>query len=79
MDRDRLDNTIEAFKRQMPFHPFTIVMTNGNRFEADHHNAVICRNGHGVFMSPGAIPIFFDHDTVSEIVGDLANSKPNLA
>ena len=78
MNQDRLDNTITAFQRQMPFLPFTIVMMNGNRFEIDHFNAVICRNGRGVFMSPGGIPIFFDHDAVSEIVGDLANSQPTL-
>jgi hypothetical protein len=72
MDRDTFSRTIRAFKNRSPFQPFTVTMVNGNRFEIDYPDALAVRDGIALFAAPGNIPVIFDNDGVSEIVGDLS-------
>jgi len=72
MDRDTFDSTIQAFKHRTPFRPFTVAMVNGDRLEVDHPNALAFRDGVGLFVAPGGVPVIFDHEGVSQVVGDLA-------
>jgi hypothetical protein len=73
MDRDTFDGTIRTFMRRAPFRPFTVAMVNGDRLEVDHPEAVVVRDGVGMYIAPGGIPVVFDHEGVSQIVGDLAD------
>ncbi len=73
MDRDTFSSTIRAFKNRTPFRPFTVTMVNGNRFEVDYPDALAYRDGIALFAAPGNIPIIFDNEGVSEIVGDLSS------
>jgi hypothetical protein len=72
MDRDTFDGTIRAFKHRTPFRPFTVAMVNGDRFEVDHPETLAVRDGVALFAAPGGVPVIFDHEGVSQIVGDLA-------
>jgi hypothetical protein len=72
MDRDTFNSTIRAFKHRSPFQPFTIAMVNGDRFEVDHPEALAVRDGMALFAAPGNVPVIFDHEGVSQVVGDLA-------
>jgi hypothetical protein len=72
MDRDTFDSTIRAFKHRMPFQSFTIALVNGDRLEVDHPDALAARDGVGLFAGPGGVPVVFDHEGVSQVVGDLA-------
>jgi hypothetical protein len=72
MDRDTFDGTIRAFKHRAPFRPFTIAMVNGDRLEVDHPDALAVRDGVALFAGPGGVPVIFDHEGVSQVVGDLA-------
>jgi hypothetical protein len=72
MDRDTFDGTLRAFKHRTPFRPFTVAMVNGDRFEVDHPEALAVRDGVALFAAPGGVPVIFDHEGVSQIVGDLA-------
>jgi hypothetical protein len=72
MDRDTLDNTIRTFKHRTPFRPFTVAMVNGGRLEVDHPDAIVVREGVGLFVGPGGVPAVFDHEGVSQVIGDLA-------
>jgi hypothetical protein len=74
MDRDTFNSTIRAFKHRRPFQPFTIAMVDGDRFEIDHPEALAVRDGMALFAAPGNVPIIFDHEGVSEVVGDLAGN-----
>ena len=65
---------IEAHSLRRPFHPFTIELTDGQRFEVDHPLALAYRDNLAFFISPGAVPHWFDHESVSTILGDTANS-----
>ena len=72
MDRDTFDRTIRAFKHHTPFRPFTVAMGNGDRLEVDHPDALAVRDGVALFAGPGGVPVFFDYQGVSQVIGDLA-------
>ncbi len=72
MDRDNFDQTLQAFKRQRPFRPFTVALVNGDRVEVDHPDALAVRDGLALFAGPGGVPVICDFEGVSQIVGDLA-------
>ncbi|MDZ4683733.1 MAG: hypothetical protein SH850_01510 [Planctomycetaceae bacterium] len=71
MDRDNFNGTIRAFKHRTPFRPFTVSMVNGDRLEVDHPDALAIRNGLALYAAPGNIPVIFDHEGVSQVIGDL--------
>ena len=73
MDIETFDATIRTFKNRTPFRPFTISLVNGERLEVDHPDAIIVRDGVGLFAGPGGIPSVFDYEGVAQVVGDLAN------
>lgn len=77
MDRETFDQSIRAFKNRSPFRPFTVVTVSGDRNEIDHADAIVIREGVAIFVGPGGVPHIFDHEGVSQIIGDLANQSRN--
>ena len=75
MVAEHFDATLRAFQRRTPFQPFTVVLVNGDRFEVDHPNAFVVRDGMGIYVAPGGIPVLFDHEGVSQFVGDLMERR----
>ncbi len=71
MDRDTFDTTIRTFKQRTPFRPFTVSLVNGERVEVDHPEALVVRDGVGLFVGPGGVPAVFDYEGVAQIIGDL--------
>ena len=72
MNRDAFTETIRAFKHRTPYRPFTVVSVSGNRHEVDHADALAVNDGVAVFLGPGGVPVIFDHEGVSEVIGDLS-------
>jgi hypothetical protein len=72
MDREIFTETIRAFKHRTPYQPFTVVTVGGNRYEVDFPEALAVRDGLAIYVGPGHVPVFFDHEGVSEVVGDLS-------
>jgi hypothetical protein len=72
MDREIFTGTIRALRQRTPFRPFTVVTVSGGRYELDHSEAILERDGVAVYAGPGGVPVIFDHEGVSEVVGDLA-------
>ena len=72
MDRHTFDDTMRAFRDRKPFRPFTVAMVDGDRLEIDHAGALVVRDGVAVFVSPGGAPVIFDHEGVSQVIGDLS-------
>jgi len=60
-----------AFRRRVPYRSFSVVLVNGDRFEVDHHDALVVRDGVAVFVGPGGVPVLFDHEGVAQVIGDL--------
>ena len=71
MEADNFDQTLTAFRRRVPFRPFTVALVNGDRFEVDHPDALVIRDGVGLYVGPGRVPVVFDYQGVSEVNGDL--------
>ncbi len=71
MEAENFDGTLGAFKGRKPFRPFTVALVDGDRFEVDHPDALVVRDGVAVYIRPGGVPVLFDHEGVSQIVGDL--------
>lgn len=74
MDRETFTQTIRALKHRTPFQPFTVTTVGGNRYEVDYPDALAVREGLAIYVGPGRVPVFFDHEGVSDILGDLAGS-----
>ena len=77
MDRGIFDETLTTFKNRKPFRPFTVALVNGSRFEVDHPEALVIRDGVGLFAGPGGVPVVFDYEGVCQVEGDLSERPPN--
>ena len=76
MNSESLQIALAAYTRQQPFHPFTLVMTDGSRLEVDSPLAVAfsSANGRVVFLGPGGVPQIFNSESVNRVIGDLAEN-----
>ncbi len=72
MDRETFTATIEAFQGRKPFRPFTVALVDGDRYEVDRPNVLALGDGAAVLLAPGNVPVFFDHEGVSQVIGDLS-------
>lgn len=75
MTSDNFDRVLEGLRQLQPFRVFTVELTGGRRFEVDHPGALVVRDGVAVFIAPGGVPIWFDHDSVNQIIGSLTNES----
>jgi len=72
---EHFDQLLIALGQRQPFRPFTVEIVGGNQFEVDHPLAMVVRDGVAVYLKPGGIPIWFDHDSVTQIVDDIADKS----
>ena len=75
MTADNFTNVLEGLKQLQPFRVFTVELHGGRRFEVDHAGALVVRDGVAVFLAPGGVPIWFDHESVTQIIGAPANTQ----
>jgi hypothetical protein len=64
--------TVEAFQSRRPYKPFTVALNNGERYAVDRPNTLAFGEGTAVIIAPGGVPIIFDHESVSQVIGDLS-------
>lgn len=75
MTADNFTGLLEGLRTRHPFRVFTVELLGGKRFEVDHPGALITREGVAVFLAPGGVPVWFDHDSVLNIIGSTSNSE----
>jgi hypothetical protein len=75
MTADNFDTVLESLRQLQPFRVFTVELQGGRRFEVDHPGALVIRDGVAVFLAPGGVPIWFDHDSVNQIIGASSNTQ----
>ena len=63
------ENALKALQQRKPFRPFTVELVSGDRFEVDFPNALVIRDGVAVFIGPGGVPVLFDREGVSQMIG----------
>jgi hypothetical protein len=71
MEVETFDGTLNAFKKRVPFKPFTVALVDGNRFEVDRPEVLVIRDGVAGYLRAGGVPVLFDHEGVSQFIGDL--------
>jgi hypothetical protein len=76
MTTDNFEKVLLAMLRRRPFKPFTVELQGNNRFEIDHPEATVLRQGVAIFLAPGPVPIYFDHDSVVQIINSPASAAP---
>ncbi len=74
MTADNFDQVLDGLRQLQPFRVFTVELHGGRRFEIDHPGALVVRDGVAVFIAPGGIPIWFDHESVSQIIAAPASA-----
>jgi hypothetical protein len=70
MTAERFDKTLQAYQRRRPFRSFSVHFVSGEHLDVDHPEAMVIRGGVGVYISAAGVPTLFDHESVSEVVGD---------
>ena len=75
MTAENFDHTLEGLKQRRPYRPFTVELIGGHRFEIDHPGALVVRDGVAVFISPGGVPILFDHESVTPFEAELRKKR----
>jgi hypothetical protein len=75
MTAENFDLVLNALRTRKPFTVFTVELHGGERFEVDHPGAIVIRDGVAVFLAPGGRPVWFDHDSVNQIIGAPANTE----
>lgn len=75
MTADHFDQVLMALLNRRPFRPFTVELHGGERFEVDHPNSTVFREGFGIYLKPGNVPVYFDHESVNQVINDLANTS----
>jgi hypothetical protein len=70
MEAGQFERSLQAFQRRAPYRPFTVALVNGDRFQVDHPEALVLRDGVAVFIAAGGVPTLFDHTSVRQLVGE---------
>ncbi len=74
MTSENFDQILDGLRQLQPFRVFKVELRGGRRFEVDHPGALVVRDGVAVFLAPGGVPIWFDHESVTQIIGASANT-----
>jgi len=64
------ERALSAFRRRTPFRRFVVKFVSGDHIEVDHPEALVLRGGVAVYLSAQGVPTLFDHESVSEVVGE---------
>jgi hypothetical protein len=74
MTAENLQKVLLAMIRRRPFKPFTVELNTAVRVEIDHPEATVIREGVAIFIGPGFVPVYFDHDSVIQIIDSPAHA-----
>jgi hypothetical protein len=72
MDRETFTTTIQPLQDRRPFEPFTVALVDGDRYGVDRPNILALGEGIAILIAPGGVPVFLDHEGVSQVSGDLS-------
>jgi hypothetical protein len=72
MTADHFEKTLQAYQRRRPFRSFRVRFVSGEHIDVDHPEAVVIRASVGVYVSAKGVPTLFDHESVSEVLGETS-------
>ena len=74
MTAENFDRIFQGLRQRQPFQVFTVELHGGHRFEVDGPGVLIVRDGVAVFLAPGGVPVWFDHESVNQVIGAPSNA-----
>lgn len=77
MTADNFDAILRTLVGRQPFQVFTVELNGGQKFEVDGPNTIVFRDGVAVFVAPGGIPVWFDHESVNKLIGATSDTPLN--
>ncbi|HYR57336.1 MAG TPA: hypothetical protein VEO95_01855 [Chthoniobacteraceae bacterium] len=69
MELNVFDQSLKELSRRAPFKPFVVEMSSGSSIEVKHPEALAFHEGLAVYISTGGVPMFFDHTSVTRLIG----------
>ena len=75
MTREDFERVLKACHQRTPFRTFSVEFVSGERIAVDHPEALILRGGVAVYLSSDGVPTLFDHESVSEVVGETTEAS----
>jgi hypothetical protein len=75
MTAENFTHTMRQLQDRRPYQAFTVELITGERHEIDFPNAFSVRDGVLTFIAPGGIPVWFDHESVNQIIGAQSDVK----
>lgn len=75
MTAEHFDKTLVAYQKRKPFRSFCVRFVSEEHIDVDHPEALVIRGGVGVYISSTGVPTLFDHESVSEVVGDTERRR----
>jgi hypothetical protein len=70
MTAENFNRTLRSFQKRRPFQSFRVRFVDGEYIDVDHPEALINRGGTAVYVDTAGTPTLFDHDSVSEVIGE---------
>jgi hypothetical protein len=70
MTADNFEKTLKAYQKRKPFRAYRVRFMSGEHIDVDHPEALITRAGVAVYFNAAGVPTLFDHESVSEVVGE---------
>ena len=74
MTSENFDTVLNSLREFRPYRVFTVELNGGMQFKVDLPGALVVRDGVAVFLAPGGGPIWFDHNSVNQIIGSPRES-----
>ena len=69
------EQSLTELGKSVPFRPFVVELSNGQRIEVDHPEALAHRNLRAIFISKEGQAHYFDSEGVTRIIGPESNGS----
>lgn len=76
VNAESFEKVLRAMINRRPFKPFTVEFKTGQRVEVDAPDATLMRQHVAIYIAPGFVPIYFDSDSVIQIIDSPAHAAP---
>jgi hypothetical protein len=74
MAPEHFNRSLSALQRRRPFRSYCVRFISGDEIEVDHPEALVTRAGVAVYIDPAGVPTLFDHESVSEFIGEVPST-----
>ncbi|HTQ38715.1 MAG TPA: hypothetical protein VMJ32_06790 [Pirellulales bacterium] len=70
MTSENFNKALRAYQQRKPFRSYRVRFVSGEHIDVEHPEALVSRAGTAVYFDSKGVPTLFDHESVSEVIGD---------